>query len=67
MKAYFSFDLPEELEEYDLYRNGPEFFGIISRVDESLRRAQKDENHPWNRIDREVLFEQLRALLGEWD
>ncbi len=37
MKATFEFELPEQLEEYEMYRRAPEFFGALKEFREWLR------------------------------
>lgn len=41
MKATFSFNLPEETEEYETYRKAPQIESFLSGFEEYLRRNRK--------------------------
>ena len=43
MKATIEFSLPEETEEYEMYRRAPEYFRALSEFREWLRGKRKYE------------------------
>lgn len=46
MKAGFTFNLPEENEEYEIYQNAPKMAAVIHEFEMALRHKRKYEEDP---------------------
>jgi len=64
MRATFEFELPEQTEEYNLYRRGPSYVSVIESLDDWLRQKTKYES---DQHDEEFLsaIQQVRSKLIE--
>ncbi len=52
MKATFEFSLPEDTEEYEMYRRAPGFFGALKEFREWLRMRRQVQGADYGNMDR---------------
>lgn len=65
MRASFSFNLPEQTEEYELYRQAPEYFGALCDLYLFLRQDYKYGENKYKEVTEkfwEILKERDLAI-----
>ena len=67
MKTTFEFSLPEETEEYEIYRRAPEFYSALREFREWLRKWRK-HGHCFSNADQalDMMWDQFHRICVEF-